>query len=477
VKRVAVIGGGFGGVAAACRLAGDGHQPILFERTSRLGGRAASYVDGETGTAIDYGHHVLMSCCTATRGFLARIGASDAVRFQPELRIPILCGGHTTFLRSSLLPGPAHLAPSLLGYQSIPLRDRLGVLRAGAALLFRRGNPGESFGVWLERHGQSEASVERLWNPISLATLNAPADRVCVSTARQVFREGFFTPGGANMGLFTRPLSEIFDSAQAYIERRESEVRTRVAVARILLDKNVVRAVELADGEAVACDTVVPAVPPDALRRLLGNTDGLTEIADRASRLEWSPIVDVHLWFDRPVMKEPFAMSVDAPIQAIFDVSADSRVRVGEEPVPGSSPRPDRPKKGQSAAHIVVSQSAATDWLPCSSEEIGDLVLDALRRLLPGMRNADCLRRRVIKHPRATFVSAPGSDALRPRTKTPIEGLFLAGDWTATGWPSTIEGAIRSGVTAAAQLDPPCEKGESLDRARPPAPAGRRPAM
>ncbi|MCJ7453765.1 MAG: NAD(P)-binding protein, partial [Steroidobacteraceae bacterium] len=236
MKRVVVIGGGFAGVAAACRLAGDGHRPLLLERTSRLGGRAASFVDHETGETIDYGHHVLMACCTATRGFLARVGASDAVRFQHELRIPLLCDREISLLRSSLLPGPLHLAPSLLGYQPIPMRDRLSVLRAGAALLLHRRIASESFGAWLERHGQSDVSVARLWNPISVATLNAPVERVSVAAARQVFREGFFTPGGANIGLFAWPLSEIFDRARAYLERREGEVRTQTAVARILVE-------------------------------------------------------------------------------------------------------------------------------------------------------------------------------------------------------------------------------------------------
>ena len=434
MKRVIVIGGGFAGFAAACRLAGDGHRPLLLERTSRLGGRAASYVDHETAEAIDYGHHVLMHCCTASRGFLARIGASDTVCFQPELRIPILCDGETTLLRSSFFPGPAHLAPSLLLYRPIPMRDRWSVMRAGAALLLHRRRIEGSFREWLERHGQSEASIERLWDPISVATLNAPVSQVSVATARQVFREGFFAPGGANMGLFTRPLSEIFDSARDYLERHDAEVRTRAAVVRILLNKDVVVGLELAGGEVVACNALVAAVPPEALRAMLAESGGMAEIVDRASRLEWSPIADVHLWFDRPVMKEPFAIAVDAPVQAVFDVGR----------LHGS---------GQPGGHVVVSQSAAAEWMSSSSEEIADLVLDALRDLLPAARSATCLRGRVIKHPRATFVPSPGSDVLRPKSRTPIEGLFLAGDWTATGWPSTIEGAIRSGMYAAAACE------------------------
>ncbi|MBU0596224.1 hydroxysqualene dehydroxylase HpnE [Candidatus Bipolaricaulota bacterium] len=434
MERAVVIGGGFAGVAAACRLAGDGHRPILLERAPRLGGRAGSYVDRETGETIDYGHHVLMHCCTASRGFLARIGASDAVRFQLGLRIPILCDGRTTLLRSSLLPGPAHLAPSLLAYRPIPMRDRLRVLRAGAALLLPCQGDEASFRKWLGRHGQSEVSIERLWDPISIATLNAPADRVSVPAARQVFRDGFFVPGGANIGLFARPLSEIFDQARAYLERHEAVSRTRADVAHILLSENTVRGVRLADGELIECDAVVAAVPPDALRGMLEDGGDLTKNVDRAALLEPSPIVDVHVWFDRPVMEEPFVIAVDAPIQTVFDLG-----RLHDS--------------GRPSGHVVVSQSAAVDWMRLSSEEIGERVVEALRELLPSARGADCLRRRVIKHPRATFVPSPGSDALRPKAKTPVEGLFLAGDWTATGWPSTIDGAIRSGVAAAAHVE------------------------
>lgn len=456
MKRAVVIGGGFAGIAAACRLAGDGHRPVLLERTPHLGGRAASYVDCETGETIDYGHHVLLRCCSASRGFLARIGASDTVRFQAELRIPILCDGRTTLLRSSLLPGPLHLAPSLLAYRPIPLRDRMAALRAGTALLLDRRGDLESFRTWLRKHGQSDRSIGRFWNPISIATLNAPADRVSVSAARQVFREGFFTPGGANMGLFTRPLFEIFERARVYLERHEAEVRMRAAVSRILTEDGAAWAVELADGEVVPCDAVVSAVPPDALRRMLAGHSGLSDVIERSSALAWSPIVDVHLWFDRPVIEEPFVIAVDAPIQAVFNLSrlygARSHAHGGEETDTGSSPKLLRPK-GRVATHVVVSQSAAAAWAPCSSEEIGDLVLGSLRDLLPAARDADCLRRRVIRHPRATFVLSPGADVLRPSAGTPIAGLFLAGDWTATGWPSTIEGAVRSGIAAAAHVE------------------------
>ena len=434
VNRAIVVGGGFAGVAAACRLAEEGHRTLLLERSSHLGGRASSFVDREMEETIDYGHHVSMACCTASRGFLARVGSSDAVRFQRELRIPLLCDEKPTILRSSLLPGPLHLAPSLLRYRPLSLRDRISVLRAGLALLVRRSSADENLGAWLGQQGQSEQAVARLWNPITIATLNAPVDRVNTSAARQVFREAFFVPGGANMGLFTCPLSEIFERARASLERQEGELRTQATVARVTVEDGAVHGVALVNGETIEADAVVIAVPQDAAAELLANHSELSEVSDAAAGLDSSSIVDVHLWFDRPVMKEAFVIAVDAPIQTVFDLAQIHRTEA-------------------SGSHLVVSQSAADDWMNRSSEEIARLTQDALRDLLPAARRSTCLRTRVIKHPRATFVPTPGSDALRPKARTPIDGLFLAGDWIATGWPSTIEGAIRSGVAAAAHVE------------------------
>jgi len=447
MSRVVVVGGGFAGMAAACRLAGDGHRPLLLERAARLGGRAASFYDRRSGETIDYAEHVLMACCSASRGFLERIGASDAVRFQPSLRIPLLCEGRTTKLRSSILPGPLHLAPSLLAYHPLTMRDRHDVLRAGAALWLQRSRGDESLGAWLDRYDQSESAMSRLWDPICIATLNAPAERVCRSAARQVFREAFFVPGGANLGLFVRPFSAILDRARAYLECRDGTVRIRAAVKRVLIDGAAVRGVELADGERVEADAVVIAVPPDAFAELIDEDPGLTRVAQRAVNLAWSPIADVHLWFDRPVMREAFAIALDAPIQTIF--------RAGRQ-------LNDPFERDGRSAHIVVSQSAADDWMALPSGEIGSLVTDAVRDLLPEARDATCLRTLVIKHRRATFVPAPGSERLRPGALTPVRGLFLAGDWIGTGWPSTIESAIRSGVVAAAHVET-CLESEERD--------------
>jgi squalene-associated FAD-dependent desaturase len=453
--RVVVIGGGFAGLAAACRLAGEGFRPTLYERAARLGGRAASFHDRASGVDVDYAHHVSMRCCTATHGFLQRIRATSAVRHQPELSVPILCGGARSRLRSTpLLPGAAHLVPALLAYPFLTARERLAVLRAGVALRLD-ARCDEPFGEWLRGRRQPPHAIERLWDPICVATLNAHVDEVGVRAARKVFLDGFFNPHGAGLGLFTGPLSRVFDAASIYVESHEGVIRTSTTVRRIHVTGAHVSSVELADGETFEADAVVTAIPPWDLAGLVSE-GALGATLDRAKRLAWSPIVDVHLWFDRPVLDDEFVMAVDSPIQAVFNLS---RIHSRHALCIGKGRSTDRPSpkqlrpEGGVAPHLVLSQSAAAPWIDRSADEIADELISALGDLVPDVGAARVERRLVIKHRRATFVPAPGADALRPSAKTPIEGLYLAGDWTATGWPSTIEGAILSGIIGAGRAE------------------------
>ena len=273
--------------------------------------------------------------------------------------------------------------------------------------------------------------MDRLWDPICVAALNAPADAVSLAAARQVFREGFFTPGGADMGLFTGPLSRVFDAARAYIEEKGGQVRLGAKAESLLFERGAARGVRLASGEELEADAVIAAVPPDALQPILPHARR-SEILDPIRRMAWAPIVNLHVWFDRPVMEDDFVVPVDSPIQTIFDISRLHGVEGGP-------------------AHLAISQSAASKWIDRSSQEISNELLAALPDLLPRVTDAACVHWRVIKHPRATFIPAPGIDRLRPGSKTQLPGLLLAGDWTASGWPSTIEGAVRSGIAAAAR--------------------------
>jgi squalene-associated FAD-dependent desaturase len=436
VTDAIVIGAGFAGTAAACRLAGDGHRPLLLERTPRLGGRAGSFYSTERDETIDYGHHVLMRCCTAATGFLLRIGASHAVRFQPTLSIPILSPNGMSVFRSAPLPGILHLAPTLLRYRALPFRDRLRVMEAGLALSVRKVETDALFAQWLSGHKQSDRAIRWLWDPICIATLNAPAGKVGARSARKVFRDAFFRPGGADVGFFTVPHSEVFDAARRYIEQKGGTVRGSSPARGLIVKRDRVRGVQLETGETIESETVVCAIPPRQLARLAGEAESLAGLVEKAGRLRWAPIVNLHAWFDRPVLEGEFAVAVGSAIQVVFDVT---RLH------------PKRREDG--TTHLVLSQSAADEWIDRPFAEVAESLLGALGALIPRARQARCLRTLVVRHPRATFVPGPESDRLRPRAATPIHGLYLAGDWTSTEWPSTIEGAIRSGIVAAAHAE------------------------
>jgi len=453
-ERVVVVGGGFAGIAAACRLADEGHRLILLERSGRLGGRAASFRDRATGEDVDYAQHVTMRCCTATDGFLRRIGASGAVAYQDELAVPILCGRMRTALRSNLLlPGLLHLAPALVGYRCLSPRERLGILRA--AIPLRLGvRSDEPFGPWLRARGQDARAVERFWNPICVATLNAPVDAVGLHAAHKVFREGFFDRHGAGLGFFTVSLGRVFDAARAYIESRGGAVRASTGVRAVRIETGRVTAVETSDGETLDASAVVVAVPPWDLSPLIDDVR-LDPIVRGAGRLRWSPIVDVHLWLDRGVLGDEFAVAVDGPLQAMFDITR----------LHGLSAEDSRSVGG--GAHVVLSQSAAERWIDRPTDAIAEELVAALGDLVPAARAARVVRRLVVKHRRATFVPAPGADACRTGVATPIDRLYLAGDWTATGWPSTIESAVRSGIAAAGRVAVTLDDVAPLDETSP----------
>lgn len=444
--NVVVVGGGYAGLAAACRLAGDGHRPLLMERSPRLGGRASSFTDPNLGETVDYGHHILMRCCTAATGFLHRIAMDDAVSFQPHLSVPILYRQERSVLRSRFLPGPLHLAPGLLAYRPLTRRQRRSALLAGGRLLLANPRRLEdvSFDAWLAARGQDRGAVERLWDPICIAVLNAPACDVSAAAAHKVFSDGFFRSDGADLGLFTVPLSDIADAAAVYLAAHDGRVRTGIGVDRIALEGDAVAGVVLADGSEIEADTLISAVTPRDLVAMLPAQSGAGPVVQRALDLAWSPIVNIHLWFDRPVMDDPFFVAVDSPIQVVFDVT---RLHRSEGP-------------GTARTHVVISQSAAATWMERSDGELIATACDALRTLSSRFGKAERTGARVIRHPLATFLPTPGASCLRPRAVTSIRGLFLAGDWTATGWPSTLEGAVRSGIIAAAYAETAADRPE-----------------
>jgi len=414
-------------MSAAVCPAEAGAQVILLEQSGRLGGRAASF--SYRGEEIDDGQHVLLRCCTEVIGLLARLGKGESVAFQPRLSVPVRCGSARARLRSSALPGPFHVLPALLGYGLLRPRDRWAAVWGGAALVLGRGSGSETFEEWLEKHDQSRAAVARLWGPVCVAALNARPGTAGLGFAAKVLREGLARPHGGDLGFFREPLSEVFSAVVPYLTERGGEVRQRARVTAVLTKGEDVSGVRLATGEVLGAEAVVAAVPPPSLAAMLGGTPLPQGLAWRGERLRFAPIVNVHLWFDRPVMEEPFVLAVESSLQAVFDASS-LHGRRGE-------------------AHVVLSQSAAEKWLPLPAGDIEGALVPEFLRLFPEARRARLLHTLVLKRARATWVPAPGSETDLLQPITPITGLYLAGDATPTGWPSTLEGAARSGRQAA----------------------------
>ena len=430
--RVIVVGGGAAGIAAACTLAQAGAEVLLFERTSRLGGRAASFHHPQLQQEVDYGHHILMRCCTESIALFSQLGMEEAISFQPRLRVPIRAPDGVSVLASTAIPGACHLLPSFLRYRHLRPCERLSAIRAALSLLLNEAPTGEPFVHFLSRCGQRERVIRRLWDPISLAALNAHVEDVDASYLWKVFKDGFFQPHGADLGFFTRPLSRIFAGAIPFLRARGGTIRLKTSIAQILVEDGKASGVALANGERLRADWVIATVLPRNLLSLLPYPISEHKSFSLLRRLRFSPIVNLHLWFDRPVMEEPFFVAVDSPIQAVFDVS---RIQ----------------KKG-GPTHVVVSQSAAEEWVHLPIRMIQEQWMIALMLLVPRIKKARLVEALTIKRPFATFLPSPESGSLRPTPETPIIGLLLAGDFTATGWPATLESAVRSGRAAAERI-------------------------
>ncbi|MFD7735506.1 hydroxysqualene dehydroxylase HpnE [Kitasatospora phosalacinea] len=435
-RSAVVVGGGLAGITAALRLADAGVRTTLLEARPRLGGLAFSFKRGEL--TVDNGQHVYLRCCTAYRGLVERLGATGLVDLQPRLDVPVLsvaADGTRSLgrLRRADLPVPLHLAGSLATYRHLSPADRLRVVRGALALqkldLADPALDGLSFGEWLRRHGQTPATVAAVWDLVGVATLNATADRTSLALAAMVFKTGLLSePGAADIGTANVPLGEIHhDRALAELERAGVRVLLRTRAAELKAAEQ--NAVRLEGGELLTADTVVLAGAQDAAAALL--PPGALPEQHRLADLGTAPILNVHVVYDRPLIRRPFFAALGSPVQFVFD-----RTRHSGLAVPG-------------AQYLAVSQSAVEDEIDLPVAELRARYLPELERLLPAARGARVLDFFVTRERTATFDPAPGTAALRPGARTGAPGVLLAGSWTATGWPATMEGAVRSGHAAA----------------------------
>lgn len=441
---VVVVGAGFAGLAAAVELSLAGARVLVLEARGRLGGRATAFEDRETGLRVDNGQHVLAGCYRETFRFLERVGAADRVALQPRLEVAFVDGdGRESVLACPELPAPWHLAAGVARWSGVSWRDRLPLVRMGRALKpgAELPPPDETVAAWLARLGQTSRMIEMLWEPLAVAALNQPiataAARPFVRVLSQMFGGG---PRDAALGLTAVPLDEMYaEPARALIERRGGEVRLH-ALARIAVRQRRIVGIECRGEPLPMPAAVIAAVPWFGLGGLVRDEDGsLADLLARAAATEASPIVTVNAWFDRPILARAFLGLPGRTMQWAFDTA---RLRA----VDGAGGPAGKPDAG--GYHLSLVSSAAGQIVRQSNEAITARALEELRAALPAAREARVLRATVVREPQATFSVAPGQPA-RPSTDTPVERLFLAGDWVDTGLPATIEGAVVSGRMAA----------------------------
>lgn len=452
-----VVGGGWAGLSAAWTLARAGWTVVLVEQRPMLGGRAFSFWDARAGRVLDNGQHVLLGACTAVRDWLQSLGLEAAIRFEPRLDLPVFAAGTWGRLYSGPWPGGLHLLAALARYRLLTPRERLALGRAARAL-GRPAPDAQSFRTWLRDRGQSPRAVERFWELVVTAVLNSRTEEASAALAVQAFRLGLLRgPEPARLGFFRWPLGEVARRIGEALQH--AGVRIRLGTAARAVRPVGASAVEvvLDDGTAVEADAAVLAVPPDRLAPLVG--------ADRAvsrwQALSWSPIVNVYLLYDRPVDAPPVFALADGQGAFVFD--RDHLLGAPRD-------RSDR--------LLAVSLSAARGWVGRPAARLVAAVAGDVARALPGAKAARLVHWRVVWQPRATFWGRPGCETVRPVDPRWHPAVVVAGDWTGTGWPASLESAVRSGQAAAAWLAGPragarADGPDAAARVRRRTPAGR----
>ena len=438
---VAIVGGGLAGLAAGCSLADAGYRVSLLERRPYLGGRASSYQHPGTGEVVDNCQHVLLGCCTNLIDLYRRIGVGDKIKWYRQL-VFVEPGGRRSVIEPGALPAPFHSATSFLTASCLSLVDKSAIARAMLALAGPLPDDNSRpFSEWLRSHGQTQRAMDRFWKVVLVSALNEDLERASSRYAAQVFRESFLKSADAGkLGLPALPLSELYGVAGEYIARKQGSVRFRVSVDAFRPGATGVRICSA--GHDSTFDYAIFAVPFNVLATMLPDDAAAAPLRSMLSRFETSPITGIHLWFDRQVTDLPHAVLLDRTIQWMFQKSSFQ--------TPGSGTRSQKMETRNSYLELVVSSSKSL--VDKSKQEILELALRELAEFFPEVRNAKLLKSTVIKEINATYSPVPGADAYRPSQSSPWPRVFLAGDWTATGWPATMEGAVRSGYLAAEAL-------------------------
>jgi zeta-carotene desaturase len=421
MARVLVLGGGLAGLSAAAALGGAGHQVTVLEARPYTGGRATSYPlpGSESGDVIDNCQHILLRCCVNLLDFYKRLKVDGAIEFHREFHF-IEPGGRRSVMKAGRFPKPLHFAESFAGLRFLTVLDKLSVARGLLALrMERRRKDLDRITMleWLQSKGQTERAINRFWRQILVSAINEDLDRMAASHGFQVFWLGFLAASNSyEMGIPRVPLGELY-SQSAWASQENVDLKLRTPVGRVRFGQDRVAGVETASGDLLLADHYVSALPFEKLAQ------SAPELGIDFGAFEHSPITGIHLWFDRPVTDLPHGTLLDRTIQWFFN-------------------------KGEGRyLQLVVSASRTLDEM--SRQDVIELGRSELAEFLPLARDAKLERAHVVKEMRATFSARPGLEGLRPAARTKYRNLSLAGDWTRSGWPATMEGAVRSGYLAA----------------------------
>jgi len=435
-KTVTIVGGGVAGMSAACALAEAGLRVHLVERRGYLGGRASSYLHPGVNEVIDNCQHVLFGCCTNLVGFYRRIGVDDRIHWTSEMTM-IEPGGQRSLLGPSWLPAPLHGLPKLLSAHAFSLADKFSLARAFSALM--RPVPAsstESLGAWLRRNGQTQGAIERFWRLVIASALNADIDTIALPYAAKVVRELFMNSAFAgSMGMSTVPLSQLYLGVSPLLEQQGGSVHLNTAVAGAEWDEETSQWSLTTQTGSLISDFLVFALPFEATAKMIPHlppAEGAEVLLVQTEQHEHWPICSVHLWFDREITELEHAVLLDREIHWMYN---QSRLQTGRE---------------GHYIELVVSATRAFAALP--REEAIRQAVQELGEFFPRVKEAKLEKVALVKEVLATFGVPPGIDASRPSAVSPWPNCFLAGDWTRTGWPSTMESAARSGHLAAEAL-------------------------
>ena len=447
MSQVIVIGGGLAGLSGAVALADAGLRVDLYERRPILGGRASSFIHPSSGEQVDNCQHVLLGCCVNLVDFYTRLGVADHIAFHET--IPFIDeSNRVSVIGPSRLPPPLHLLPSFLRLKSLGFADKLSIVRTVAGMVrhVMRNRKSDTVDVpapvsmkaWLKAHGASDRAVEAFWKPFLISALNDELDDIDADYGiRTAVRAFLINRRGYEVGLPAVPLGDLYAPCIEYIERRGGRVVLDQGVQDISSHGGRVTSITLQDGSSVEAETYLSGLPFDALGRLLPERYATHPFFSILNGLTVSPITAVHVWFDRPVTHLDYAAVIGRKIQWIFNQSIRD---------------PDAFATGNPGTYLGLVVSASDEWMKLPRQQIIDQAMDELRSLLPAVRKAELIKAVVVKEGRATFAPRPGCDALRPGPSCPLSNFFIAGDWVQTGWPATMESAVRSGYQAAEVL-------------------------